>query len=494
MFSEVVRSYMKESCVTVNPGELSATATPEERARHKQRCKIFFTTSMATPIDKKQLERAASLEFLRGIDNSLNASFNLRLQEFVGAPAPSKGPQDSDTAKASVGHLPLAVFCLDECSIGWSALYYLIFDQGANVLGIRDPAHRANNDFKLIAKHAGLWQVVVSCVLVFNLAHGPWGSGRWWKTAQAAATSYSTNCQGCMLSQFLDSRIRKETGGQAVGPELLASAVSSKGPRVALTRWMSWLQAARIHLKHWWSRLLIFLVAGIELNYFNSAEQFAVFDLKTERVEIEAAPEDEEIVADGPTSVEQEQVLKMQRTNARNNIHTACLIMSNDETHRKATMLQCVLAALAEEHTVTSHSLRSGSKASRKLYSEWASGSWMQVIYSGLETSTDFQKLETCGFTTEFEFHWQTAADSVEGQCFNKSENLWAGRLMDLIRSLMFIRIRTMLWHTRSTPGLLAAYPSDSQAAISIMSVYKFKRWPSVGHLATACLIQVACI
>lgn len=288
----------------MNPGDLSKKATPEDLARHKMHVAKFMVTPEGTKVDKSAQDKAASLEFLRGVDNALAASFSLRLQNFI---EQQKDPKDSKNSKeskdgsaasssasascmsgppsASASCSPgLAVFCLDECSVGWSALYYLMFKQKANVVGLRDPAHRSNNDFKLIAKHAGLWQTVVSCVLVFNLAHGPWGSGRWWNTARAAATSYSNKSQGCILARFLGSRILKENGasGQidAAIPQLLADSIRNKGPKVALTRWMSWLTAAQIHMKHWWSRLLVLLVTGIEMKYFNNAEQFAVFDLK----------------------------------------------------------------------------------------------------------------------------------------------------------------------------------------------------------------------
>lgn len=422
--------------------------------------------------DANKKPRLAALEFLRCLNNGFASSWGVRLEFFL--PQEDRAEEAEAVEKSmsvSVPKvLPAAVLAMDECSIGWSALYFLMFHLQGNILGLRDPAHRAHNDFKLSVKASGFWPTIVSTVLVFNLPHGPWGSGRFWQIARSAAASYCAQSSNDQLLRYLSEKISTEweLDLSDVHGDVLLQALDSKGPKVSLTRWMSWLHAAKIHMRHWWSRLLVLLVAGLEMGYFKKAKDFQVLDQSGGRNLIQASAEPD--VAEGepseiPTAREDTDVRALQQQ-AKNNIHTSCLIMADVDVHQQASMILEICTPLCQEHSDTVTTLRKGSYASQQLHASWACGSWLKVIRDTVALTKDLEALGRCGFLTHAFLSSHTMS-TEQSQLLVQTENFMGQRFYQLMRSLVFTRTKSMLWHTLSTPGLLAA-PILAEGHISI--------------------------
>ena len=57
----------------------------------------------------------------------------------------------------------------------------------------------------------------------------------------------------------------------------LSSCWDVKHAKVALTRWFSWVKAAREQVPLWWPRLCCLVVAGLEMDYFRSCKDLQTF-------------------------------------------------------------------------------------------------------------------------------------------------------------------------------------------------------------------------
>ena len=147
---------------------------------------------------------------------------------------------------------------------------------------LRDPSHREWNDVKNALKSAGLWENILETTLCFNAAYGPWDSAAWWKAAREASLQYigvAACSGGDPLLDFLQPLIAADRSQDAVllpagAGRLEAADFASKGPKVSLTRWFGWMDAAAWHLPRWHSHLAVLLYMGVQLGTLQSAAEF----------------------------------------------------------------------------------------------------------------------------------------------------------------------------------------------------------------------------
>jgi len=146
---------------------------------------------------------------------------------------------------------------------------------------LRDPSHREWNDVKNALKSTGLWGTILETTLCFNAAYGPWDSAAWWKAAREASLQYigvAAHARGDPLLEFLQPLIAADRSQDAVllpagAGRLEAQDFASKGPKVSLTRWFGWMDAAAWHLPRWHSHLAVLLYMGVQLGHLPSAAE-----------------------------------------------------------------------------------------------------------------------------------------------------------------------------------------------------------------------------
>ena len=292
----------------VRRNELIEAPPEQDRAEWQQALAEFFRGAQAAEEKSKARkpgrDRVPACHFMHCLSNALAVSFGMRLSDYYPKPeVVQEGPKrkrkraypkwagenpdlcEADLTDLSEGQLAAEskdgssnaeqaeqlqaaapslsnclVLCVDEGSVGYAAIWFLLNHLKMRLIAQRDPIHRGVNDWKLAVKSASgnLWNMITSTVLVFNLAHGPWGSGRWFEVAQeSAALLHQREDVNCPLWRFL---LRKTPGGARE----IEQAWQNKGDKVSLTRWYSWVSAANSQLGHWWARLCCLLVGGLE--------------------------------------------------------------------------------------------------------------------------------------------------------------------------------------------------------------------------------------
>eukprot|EP00974_Lingulodinium_polyedra_P001494 140458-Lingulodinium_polyedra.AAC.1 len=117
-----------------------------------------------------------------------------------------------------------------------------------------DPCHRYWNCDKDGLTDAGAWEVVLLFYFPFRINYGPWGTGKWAEVLAGARQEYaeSVGSANCPLFRALLPRIALDRGeehrlGDAGWEQEVWEAFGSalelgnKGPKLAMTRWYSWV-------------------------------------------------------------------------------------------------------------------------------------------------------------------------------------------------------------------------------------------------------------
>lgn len=117
---------------------------------------------------KKQY-RVASWEWLCALDNMLTSCRGSGIAAFT----PDIGKPVAEQS------LPLLSVCIDQGSVGFSSMHYLLFGLQANCVLVSDPNHRSWNDLKHSIKQSGLWECAVAPGVAMNVGFGPFEGQAW---------------------------------------------------------------------------------------------------------------------------------------------------------------------------------------------------------------------------------------------------------------------------------------------------------------------------
>ena len=232
--------------------ERERAAVPKGKAKPKRKSRA--------PVTIKQI-RGSAYQHLKGLDKTLCNVLGQGLKQF----RVDNGSTENEVGiNVSNRQNPLREFdkplpdtlCLhfDEGSSGFAMTWFILFVMDLRFVGMRDVFHREWNDVKLALGDEQVWWVILLTTMVFNLPYGPWMTEGWWCKMIGAATAYTTMATWTSpVFSALYELICKDMGIQVAGtPEhrqlifeslLTSEAFSSKGVRVALRRWFSWVDS-----------------------------------------------------------------------------------------------------------------------------------------------------------------------------------------------------------------------------------------------------------
>lgn len=103
---------------------------------------------------------------------------------------------------------------IDQCSVGWSAVYHMSMKLELGVLPILDPSHRCWNACKLALQYSNMWEAVLLASIICNINRGPFQSAGWWRQGQEACSAHmeSAGHAGCLLFRSQLKNIARDTG------------------------------------------------------------------------------------------------------------------------------------------------------------------------------------------------------------------------------------------------------------------------------------------
>ena len=131
-----------------------------------------------------------------------------------------------------------------------------------------DPFRREWYDVRLALSYDHLWWVILMSTIVYNMPRRPWESCAYSSRMVAMAKDYSNrgSWNNQLFSALYDNMcndISQDAIGSVAHKELIfnafteSNAFEAKGSKVALRRWLSWIDAAHLFDPLYNSRLLV---------------------------------------------------------------------------------------------------------------------------------------------------------------------------------------------------------------------------------------------
>mmetsp|Transcript_43561 Transcript_43561/g.93287 ORF Transcript_43561/g.93287 Transcript_43561/m.93287 type:complete len:1108 (-) Transcript_43561:231-3554(-) len=290
----------------------------------------------------------------------------------------------------------------DQCSIGWSAVFFALEKRALVCNLFNDPYHRDWNDIKAALSRSphGLWKCVVFLSFAWNLNYSPWGEGDYYhlrKEALRHLLSQSNIQSDWFQTAMFD--IAAEKGWPAPDtPERQQSLFNSlenaetfckKGPAVKMMRWFSWFVAAEFWMSDWTLNRVV---------YSHYARRFLGKD--DEEASSVLVPLDPAGASGGSGSVaaRRQELWALRKTTG--NPFQLCLRLTTETAKENAKVMAATIGPYWREHGQRAASKKTA--ADHLEYSQkMASGSWCDQVRSSLRCSlADVTKMPELGLAT----------------------------------------------------------------------------------------------
>jgi hypothetical protein len=136
-------------------------------------------------------------------------------------------------------------------------------------------------------KEAKVWKTILETTFAFNLPYGPWNGAAWFHNTSEAAeqlqaliaesTEGSSGSTGSLYSDpvlhYIVAGMEADNGCAEIDLE----DFEVKGERISLTRWFSWMKAAKRKVKTWHSTLGVLIYQGIQMRSITDWKDLGVF-------------------------------------------------------------------------------------------------------------------------------------------------------------------------------------------------------------------------
>ena len=338
------------------------------------------------------------------------------------------------------------------------------------------------------------------------MPYGPWDGKAWFRKMQTMGAELCVSIgPSHPLFLALYEPICQDMGIEPIGTiehramiwERVCSgdAFTTKGERVSLRRWFSWLSAADEYLKHWHSRLLLLTSIGQALDVYKHYTDVPLWKDRVrsqdggadagaagaagggEDEEEDEKDEDEDArhgdaagaagaadaVNDGGYEFKEDKgqvkekegraQIKELRKQSKNTLFVVVAILSRDNIRNLVALILEVCRPIWSKHSDDAHRCRSPDNCLRWYYNSAHCDS-MQPWEECASVFLDMRKLERIGFITEcakgLPSNIRDTDPIVQGESVN------AYHMSNLFCGLAHHRIGSMMWHSHSLPGMFA--------------------------------------
>ena len=300
---------------------------------------------------------------------------------------------------------PKLTMVVDQHSVGWAAGHFLMYHLRLRLILLYDPSHRVARDLFLALGDTGFWEVVMLQSIAWNINWGPWDGAAFWRQVQEAAQNYRTALghTGCPLFNSLLWQIARDRGelDQLHNPEwkelvwheiFSGKCITAKGPKMALCRWMSFIDCEVYWQRLHHMRLLLFSVWGVSLGYINESADSKQLRLRN----LMKAPGDAE-----KTSMRQgTSIVNRLRDTAKNSLHVSTIIMADPILQRKGRLLSECCTPSRRWHGDQASKNRDPESLG-KFYLEQSLGKGLESIAETAGLLADCKVLEGMHFRTD---------------------------------------------------------------------------------------------
>jgi hypothetical protein len=468
-----------------------ADFTEEEKLAWRSRSMDFFAEAPLTQKEKKKkdgkklfaMPRQGSLDFLRAVQNALQgigvnmSIFDIRPPSAAPASEVQPGPASSISATP-----PVLSICMDQDHGQWGALHFLQFKKGMNIVGLRDPFHRAWNDMGLALRKAGAWPSYLNSLFVFNISYGPWQNAAFFRDLQNSAADIGQllDADDPLLLRLWPDVVLDQMGGQdssvmdASSREMREhflkefvhdKSFSVKGPKVSVSRWFSWMKAQTFWDKHWHTKALAIIHIAMHQGWSSSAAGFWEHPQMTPR----QALQEQASSSTGPSAANKAKAgFNALRTKSHNTLHAVGRLMIDKEL---VSMTRMIAMAANPEYTYFSKMQRElkGPGASLEFSCTWALWGWLPTLVQTAGALCDLEGMERAGFTVNFTALHTSLGIMSPAVAWQDS---LATSLARLVTGIVAERAGSMVWHTSFYPGRLAGIFNE-EASVGIMEELK---------------------
>ena len=364
---------------------------------------------------------------------------------------------------------PRLTMVVDQHSVGWAAGHFLMNHLKLRLFLLYDPSHRVARDLYLALGDTGFWEVVMLQSIAWNINWGPWDGSAFWRQVQESAENYrcALGHSSCPLFQSMLWQIARDRDelDQLHSPEwrdmvwdevFTGRCITHKGPKMALCRWMSFIDCEVYWRKLHNMRLLLFTVWGISLGYIDENADSKQLRLRN----LMKAPGDAE-----KTSIRQGQaIVNRLRDTAKNSLHVSTIILADPILQRKGRILSECCSPSRGWHGAQAQSNRCSASLGQ-YYLDQASGKGLQSVAETADLLQDCHALSRMHFRTDAADLRLVTAD-LSGDLFIEDEDQWLASFASLLFRVAYYRCVSNLWHTDGFPGLFALFNSPDDAVV----------------------------
>jgi hypothetical protein len=354
--------------------------------------------------------RGKSYQFIRGVDHGMQVSCGFGLIYFFLLFATGQSAAQQRAEERSLDQenpLPFRVLSIsiDQGSVGWAAMWFLIYHVGLSICVVNDPSHRVYNDLCLAIKACNLWWVVVLTRVAFNMSYGPFDGGAWLAQAKSSVSElfkhlrrhdplkhfFLNNIAG---DHGLEDRLRED----GMEEELLSrvqysDAFRRKNEHCALARWMSWISCAVAYLPSWHSRLWVYLWWGLTHGWARKgAGGNPIVRPLTKRARNDA---DDDMVEQ--TMRERDESDESMWKRCKNTMHVVIHILADGHIFRLVRMIVTLSGPLRQWHGTQNVETRSFDSSAEFYAAAAAGGSWFTALLDTLKLLYSVDSLSYIG-------------------------------------------------------------------------------------------------
>jgi len=360
-------------------------------------------------------------------------------------------------AAAKQGSQPVLSISLDQGSVGWPALFFLLFRLSLVVVPVSEPPHRVWNDTQLAIEQVRVLRDArhLSTVL-FNLNMGPFESGAWWQQVVEGCREYRSMATPAdplfqhFLKDILEERGEHDMLGDAEHQEqVLASlpaVLANKGSKVPRSRWFHFVDCARAHDRIWSSRALVLLYVGLRAGYVRAQHNGHVVLQPTRG---QAAGE----VQKTPTSGAAPSVVGFLRPRCKNTLHVAAMLYLDRTVKLANRIIFTVAEPVRLWHGVQCRDLRDPTACEQFAIAQ-ASGEFLGSLCDTVRVLRSAERLEFMGLSVSL---GKPERALSKESCEVIQENEHVGLIVGFVFALLAYRIRGMSPHWLGFPLKFAA-------------------------------------